>query len=120
MDEPSCFYSPENVLEWRLNGILHRKDGPAQTHPDGSTKWFLNGVVHREDGPAIEASDGYKAWVVNGQYHREDGPAIIYPNGSLGWYIEGREIKTALVWIQKDPRYVRLMEIKAVYEVINQ
>jgi hypothetical protein len=33
--------------------------------PDGSKEWWLNGKLHRTDGPAIEHSDGSKAWCVD-------------------------------------------------------
>lgn len=118
MVEPNYILRNDGTHEWRLNGVLHREGGPAQICVDGSKKWFKNGVAHREDGPAIEASDGYKAWIVEGQYHREDGPAIIHQDGSVEWCIDGKEIKSELVWIEKDPRFVRLMKIKGLYEVM--
>jgi hypothetical protein len=120
MAEPSCFYNPEGVLEWRLDGKLHRINGPAQTYPDGSTKWFKHGVIHRVGGPAIEDANGHKVWYQNGHLHREDGPAIEYINGTFAWYIEGIEINPVLVRNKRDPRYARLMEIRNVYEVITK
>jgi hypothetical protein len=62
-------------------GILHREDGPAIEHPDGSKEWWINGAIHREDGPAAEFSDGSKEWYINGKLHRIDGPAVVYPDG---------------------------------------
>jgi hypothetical protein len=44
--------------EWRLDGELHREDGPAIEGSDGAREWFLNSKRHREDGPAIERADG--------------------------------------------------------------
>jgi len=29
---------------WRLNGSLHREDGPAIVFKNGSEYWYLNGV----------------------------------------------------------------------------
>jgi hypothetical protein len=44
----------EGHREWRLsNGRLHREDGPAKIHTNGSQKWLQNGDLHRKDGPAI-------------------------------------------------------------------
>lgn len=51
------------------------------------TYWKLNGLLHREDGPAIERSDGHKEWCQNGRYHREDGPACEWTDGSKSWYL---------------------------------
>ena len=81
----------DDHTEWRLNGILHREDGPAYEHSDGYKSWYLNGQRHREDGPAIEGSDGSKNWWINGECHREDGPAVEYPDGSKLWWLNGQE-----------------------------
>ena len=74
---------------WRLNGELHRVDGPAIEYADGDKSWYLNGKRHREDGPAIEYSYGTKVWYLNDKRHREDGPAIEYSNGNKSWYLNG-------------------------------
>jgi hypothetical protein len=42
--------------EWRDGNNkyqLHRENGPAVIHPDGSYEWFLNGKRHRIGGPAV-------------------------------------------------------------------
>jgi hypothetical protein len=59
--------------QWRLDGHLHREDGPAVEHSDGTKEWYLNGKLHREDGPAYEYTDGYytggyKQWWILGSY----------------------------------------------------
>lgn len=56
---------------------------------DGIVEWRLNGQLHREDGPAYEWPDGYKAWYRFGKLHREDGPAIVNGNTDHGYYLEG-------------------------------
>ncbi len=38
---------------WRKEGYIHREDGPAIIHDNGSMSWFKSGMRHREDGPAI-------------------------------------------------------------------
>ena len=49
--------------EWRVNGRLHRIDGPAFIDSDGTQEWWINGKRHREDGPAFV---GYKQlWFLN-------------------------------------------------------
>jgi hypothetical protein len=52
---------------WRVNGKLHREDGPAIEHDGGGLEWYRNGRLHRLDGPAIErdAPTG-SHWFVNG------------------------------------------------------
>jgi len=110
----------DGTIEWRLDGKLHREDGPAYIDKDGSTKWFLNGIAHRVGGPAIEASDGYKAWCQNGKYHNPDGPAIIYPDGGITWCLEGDEINPPLKFNKRDPRHVKLMKIKGLYGIMME
>jgi len=52
--------------EWRLNGKLHREDGPARIWADGSKSWWIHGNQHREDGPAYEGADGSTWWYTHG------------------------------------------------------
>jgi hypothetical protein len=70
-------------------GLLHKEDGPALEHIDGSKFWYINGKLHREDGPAVEYIEGDKFWYKHGKYHREDGPALEYANGTKHWTLEG-------------------------------
>ena len=49
-------------------------------------------IMHREDGPAMIHSDGSKEWRINNKLHREDGPAYDYTNGRKGWYLHGVEL----------------------------
>jgi len=39
----------------------------AQTRSDGTVEWRLDGVLHRQDGPAIENKNGEKEWFWHGQ-----------------------------------------------------
>ena len=43
--------------------------------------------LHRIDGPAIIHSNGSEIWCQNGRYHREDGPAVIYADGEQQWWL---------------------------------
>lgn len=47
---------------WYTNNVLHRKDGPAVTMPDGTQMWFQNGKLKRWFGPAVVHGDGRKEW----------------------------------------------------------
>ena len=76
MNKPECKTYPSGTKEWRLNGKLHREDGPAYEHSNGCKEWCLNGKLHREEGPAYEEPGGTKAWYLNGKHHREDGPLL--------------------------------------------
>ena len=82
---------PNGVKYWRLNGKLHREDGPAIENTDGFKAWYLHDKRHRENGPAVEA-DGFKNWYLNGERHREDGPAIENANGYEAWYLHDKNL----------------------------
>lgn len=73
-------------------GMLHRIDGPAVEHPDGTQEWWQYNRLHRDDGPAIEAADGARFWYRLGKRHRVDGPAVIRADGSCQWWVQGRQI----------------------------
>jgi hypothetical protein len=85
--------SPDGTKEWRLDGKLHREDGPAIEYSNGAKYWYRDGQLHREDGPGFEGADGSKLWYRNGQLHREDGPAVEWPDGAEEWYLDGERVK---------------------------
>ena len=89
MNKPIKTTAWDGTIEYRLNGEVHREDGPAVEDPNGDKYWFLNGEHHREDGPAIEHADGRKEWLLNDIHHREDGPAIEFIDGYKGWWLNG-------------------------------
>jgi len=60
---------------------------------DGTHYWFQNGLRHRVDGPALTHPDGTQYWYQNGRLHRTDGPAVTYSDGDQYWYQNGRRIK---------------------------
>lgn len=74
--------------EYRLDGVLHRLDGPAVLCTVGNY-WYKFGSLHRDDGPACEFVYGDKQWYQHGRLHREDGPAVEYADGAKAWYFEG-------------------------------
>ena len=80
----------DGTVHYRLDGKLHREDGPAVIKPDGTQEWYKNGVRHREDGPAVIWPDGTQSWYINGQRHRDDGPAMTYPDRSESWWLHGK------------------------------
>ena len=57
-------------IEYRLNGKLHRENGPAIIWANGDKEWYINGKLHRKDGPAIESVNGDKKWYMNDKLHR--------------------------------------------------
>ena len=87
----------EAGTRWYYNAAdqLHRDEGPAVEHSDGTKLWFQNGLRHRTDGPAIEWANGTKEWFQNGQRHCIDGVAIDYANGCKRWLIHGVEMSEA-------------------------
>lgn len=63
--------------EFRVNGKLHREDGPAVIWNDGTENWYQNGRLHREDGPARTWYDGSTTWYIDGVPQSEPGPQIV-------------------------------------------
>ena len=43
MDESNPSVNRYGTKMWRLNGSLHREDGPAIVFKNGSEYWYLNG-----------------------------------------------------------------------------
>ena len=82
----------EGTKEWWVNGKWHREDGPAVEHAEGTKEWWVDGKVHRLDGPAIEYANGYKCWYLNGKPHREDGPAVEHAEGTKEWWVDGERM----------------------------
>ena len=111
---PEMTYNKDGDKEWRVNGFLHREDGPALERKNGDKEWYINNKLHREDGPAIEYANGAKSWYINGKRHREDGPAIEYANGNKLWYLNGNYVKyDPKTWNQiiRDSQIENIMKI---------
>ena len=51
-----CFLLKVKQKRWYKNGKIHREDGPAIIHSDGSEEWCYEGKKHRIGG---------KAWAEN-------------------------------------------------------
>ena len=95
----------DGITEYRLDGELHREDGPAIEFTNGNKEWWLNGKLHREDGPAIEYTNGTKEWWLNGKRHREGGPACEYTNGTKVWYLNDKPVDPEIIadlWLAKN------------------
>lgn len=88
LNGPARFHA-NGTQEWRDHGLPHRVGGPALIESDGRQEWCQQGKLHRDDGPAIIEADGTQKWWVDGKLHRDDGPAIEHPDGSQWWYQHG-------------------------------
>lgn len=55
-------------ISWRLDGTIHRVQGPAVEFPGVYKAWYLNGKRHRDGGPAIEGASGDQEWWINGKF----------------------------------------------------
>jgi hypothetical protein len=87
----------ETRIEYRRkeDNRLHRTDGPAIEHEDGTKKWCSDNYLHREDGPAVEYAGGSKEWYREGKRHREDGPALEHADGTKVWALNGISLSEA-------------------------
>lgn len=87
---PCCL---RKSVEWTdEDGRLHRDDGPAVIHHDGTQEWWQHGERHRDNGPAVVFLNGAQFWCRYGKLHREDGPAAVWPYGSRHWYWYGERV----------------------------
>ena len=100
MNEPKKEKDDAGNIRYHLDGLLHRKDGPAVIAPDGYRAWYWCGNRHRRGGPAIEYPDGHKEWWFRGFRHNEDGPAIIHPGTDNQWCLYGDRLEFN-DWIKK-------------------
>jgi hypothetical protein len=100
--------------DWRLNGQLHRLDGPAIEWADGDKEWYQYGLLHREGGPAIERVTGIKVWYHHGLTHRLDGPAVEnYSGNNYGsnyWYYYDKNIVC-----QSQTEFEKILKLKAFW-----
>ncbi|MDP2696101.1 MAG: hypothetical protein Q8O87_02500 [bacterium] len=85
------YLNNRNLTEEEFN--IQMKHKPIRTEHKDFVEWTLDGKLHREDGPAIEHADGTKEWFINGKRHREDGPAKEWPDGKKSWYINDYKVK---------------------------
>jgi hypothetical protein len=92
--EPVMTVRPNGDREWRVEGKLHREDGPAVEYTDGGGEWWIHGINHREGGPAAVFCDGSWAWYRDGRLHRLDGPALLETGWGFCWALEGELFAT--------------------------
>lgn len=75
---PTKTVRDDGWVEWKLDGKLHRLDGPAEQFPDGFETWYRNGLKHRLDGPAIRYAYGRSEWYCN-----DHPPSIVHISPNL-------------------------------------
>lgn len=56
----------DGQVDWTIDDVLHREDGPAISYPDGDSCWYLNGKLHRVGGPAVDGAMD-KFWYIHGE-----------------------------------------------------
>jgi len=105
-------YSHNGKKEWRLNGKLHRVDGPAIEHSDGSKSWCLNNKRHRVDGPAWEGADGTKEWCLNDKH--------VYGLWPIGEYILIEDgLPSDVEWLNKTITQRKVLTAKGIMYIPN-
>ena len=83
---------------------------------NGTKYWRLNGKLHREDGPAVELANGSKEWYLDDNLHREDGPAVEYADGDKEWYLNGKIVTEEEVMGTEDINYPEFVESMIITE----
>lgn len=77
------FNRPKETLVDSLNGAeIWRNEA-------GDILWRLNGKLHRDDGPAVETLNGRKEWWKHGKRHRLEAAAVMQGTFSSQWWIDG-------------------------------
>tara|TARA_R100001510_G_C7603984_1_gene169711 strand:- start:359 stop:673 length:315 start_codon:yes stop_codon:yes gene_type:complete len=88
-EQPRCGVDEYGAKYWRINGKLHRENGPAIERANGTKEWYLHDKLHREDGPAHEHASGFKAWWLHGQLtHPEQIVDLHLSRGTFCYYNE--------------------------------
>ena len=101
-------------------GELHRDDGPAWTHPQGTEYWLQNGELHRLGGPAVVGNDGNNFWYQYGKCHRLDGPAHEMPNGNVAWYINDENVTTEVEdWLKEQKITLPMSESELSFFILT-
>ena len=77
------------VTKSKNNECLHSYYGYPAFQTQYLKFWYVDGKIHRIDGPAVEHSDGSKYWFIDNKLHRLDDPAVELVDGSKYWYIYG-------------------------------
>ena len=70
--EAFMLYITKQGIDWFLNGVFHREDGPARIFNNGNKIWYKNGVKHREDGPAVIYWDDCEEYWLEGKFYTKD------------------------------------------------
>jgi hypothetical protein len=70
--QPTMIIDANGDKTWRVNGFLHRTDGPAREWADDTKAWYFDNSLHRTDGPAVEWPDGHKTWWLYGRLYSFD------------------------------------------------
>lgn len=91
-----CISSVKRSLKWfsERNEVFGREN--IITESNGTVRYKLNGQLHRKNGPAVEYANGNKEWYIEGKLHRIDGPAIECANGFKEYYVYGIEVRKLL------------------------
>ena len=129
-DNGDTTWTGPNTQTWRINGKLHRENGPAIYDPcAGIEIWCSENNIHREDGPAYISKYGH-SWYLHGMLHRTNGPAHITSTGNQIWWRNGklwpegrqiylREVAMALLPLEL-PAYIVLWILEFVVSDINE
>lgn len=101
----------DGTCEWflRAEELTHdefKRRTVSKTRIGDRTEWRLNGHLHRSDGPAIEWDNGHQQWYMWGLLHRDDGPAVITFN-TESWWTHGTFVKSERRYVSIQPPSVK-------------
>lgn len=101
------------------------KEYTVEVYEDGSKVWRLDGKLHREDGPAIEYADGRKSWWLHSQKLTEEKHRLwtsgITMDDALaagdGVIMTARRLRIEELEEQRDDALARLIRIMGTFDL---
>lgn len=123
-DLPPTHVLEDGTKEWRVEGLLHRNNGPARVTASGFEEWYQRDKKHRVGAPAAYSTGPNPSewWYQNGLLHRDDGGPAFKGDGGryLAWWFEGQEISNDHWWMDGVPPEQTIERLKAEKKLNQQ
>lgn len=117
-------FNKGNVLEFKFDEQVHRKNGPAiifVQNGEIEERYFFRGRLHRLEGPAhslklplygSRTNIEERAWYQFGVLHQSDGPAVIHTDSNgiyrTEYWLDGVPFDTKEAWEAAPRTYARI------------
>lgn len=108
-----------NVHVWEaFNKDLVNFTGIVIYPPECTIEYRINGVVHREDGPAVITGLIYKSYYINNLHHRLGGPSKLNGKYGYNYHLYGKPISKEKhdflysVYLESEEEYIDLLKFE--------